>query len=240
MSGAPIGFDPRQERLKADRKRMELIARESDFVKPAPVIMAGGEPEKYIVTFHCRGIVGIDSNRDPIYGDRHEVEIYCDSEYPAEVPKLKWITSIWHPNIQSREPKAVCVNKAEWLAGRGLDHLCWQLFDMVQYKNYHAQLTAPYPLDSEAATWVREYAEPRNIVNKKRRISVDDKPFFRPKSKANLEVVQEAPPPKKRVRFVEDGSGTEPAGLAGSSGAAGAQPSNAPAARPIRVKFTQR
>ena len=197
------GFDPRQERLRLDRKRMELIARESDYVKPKPVIMPGSEPERYIVSFHCRGIVGIDSNREPVYGDYHEVEIYCDSEYPAEVPKLRWITPIWHPNIQHREPKLVCVNKAEWLAGRGLDHLCWQLFDMVQYKNYHAELTSPFPLDSEAATWVREYAERRGIVNKQRRVSIDDKPFFRPQSKANLQSVPEtAPAPKRGVKFL--------------------------------------
>jgi len=198
------GSNPRQRRLALDRKRMELVQRESEYVKPTPVIMAGSEPEKYIVTFHCRGIIGIDANREPIFGDRHEVEIYCDSEYPAEVPKLKWLTPIWHPNIQHREPKAVCVNKAEWLAGRGLDHLCWQLFDMVQYKNYHAEMTPPYPLDSEAAAWVRDFAEPRGVVNKRRRVSVDDKPFFRPQSRATLDNASEPPPPRRKgVRFLD-------------------------------------
>jgi len=62
----------------------------------------------------------------------------------------------------------------------GLDDLCRQLFEMVQYKNYYAELSPPYPLDQEAAAWVREYAEPRGIVDKRGGISVDQSPFYKP------------------------------------------------------------
>lgn len=177
--GAPS--DPRQIRLKAERERLERLNAESDHVRVEPLnVMDGSEPEHYRVTFLCRGIIGIEpSTQAPIYGERHQVEIRCDDGFPSEVPQLRWVTPIWHPNIQHNGNKAVCTNPAEWLGGMGLDDLCRLMFEMVQYKNYHADTTTrPYPLDHAAATWVREYAEPRGLV-KKGQIFIDDQPFTR-------------------------------------------------------------
>jgi ubiquitin-protein ligase len=174
-------FDPRQARLKKERRALEKLNAESDYVRVEPQnVLEGSEPEEYKVTFRCRGITGVDASRRPVYGDEHVVHIRCDDEFPSDVPQLQWKTSIWHPNIQHDGAKGVCVNKAEWLGGMGLDDLVRLMFEMVQYKNYHAEMTPPYPLDQEAATWVRDYAEPAGVVDKKRNISVDDKPFTRP------------------------------------------------------------
>jgi ubiquitin-protein ligase len=173
-------FNPRQSRLTLERQRLEAVNKDSDYVRAEAIdLLPGRAPERYKVTFLCRGIVGVDSSKKPLYADQHEVQIYCDNDFPADVPRLRWNTPIWHPNIQHDEPKNVCVNKTEWLGGMGLNDLCQQLFDMVQYKNYHAELIPPYPLDSEVATWVREYAEPRGVVDKKRGISVDKRPFYK-------------------------------------------------------------
>jgi len=178
----PTGsFNPRQNRLKLEQRRLEAINSDSDYVRVEPIdLLPGRAPERYKVTFLCRGIVGIDSSQSPVYGDQHEVQIYCDDDFPADVPRLRWETAIWHPNIQHDGQKNVCVNKAEWLGAMGLNDLCQQLFEMVQYKNYHAEHSPPYPLDAEAARWVREYAEPRGVVNKNRGISVDNRLFYRP------------------------------------------------------------
>jgi len=175
-------FDPRQARLKKERLALEKLNTESDHVRVEPLEWAAGsEPEKYKIIFLCRGISGIDGSRKPTYSDRHEVLIHCDDFFPSDVPKLRWETPIWHPNIKHDEPKSVCVNKAEWLGGMGLEDLVRLMFEMVQYKNYHAdEETPPFPLDRDVAKWVREYAEPAGIVNKKHGISVDDQPFTRP------------------------------------------------------------
>lgn len=173
--------DPRQARLRTERERLEKLNRESECVRVKPFdVLPGSEPEHYRVTFLCKGIVGIDSSREPIYGHEHVVEVHCNESFPSDVPHLRWVTPIWHPNIQHLEPKGVCVNKSEWLGGMGLDDLCRQMFEMVQYKNYHAQPTKPYPLDVDVAKWVLEHAEPRGIVNKQRNIFVDDRPFVKP------------------------------------------------------------
>lgn len=173
-------FNPRLDRLRDEQKRLLELQSDSDFVNVDTVgDLPGRPPERYKVTFRCRGIVGIEPSQNPIYADRHEVEIYCDEEFPSNVPRLKWLSPIWHPNIQHQEPKNVCVNKSEWMGSTGLDDLCQQMFEMVQYKNYHAQNVPPYPLDPDAAKWVRDYAEPQGIVDKRRGIFVDDKPFYK-------------------------------------------------------------
>ena len=198
----PNDKDPRQARLRREQALLETVNRESEFVKITAVAPIGGAPERYMVSFSCRGIVGIDGAKNPIYGDNHEVEIYCDSNFPADVPRLRWVTPIWHPNIRHKEPKDVCVNRHEWLSGMYLDHLCWQMFDMVQYKNYHAEPTEPFPLDHEAAQWVLEFAEPRGIVNRRRGISVDNRPFLRRNSPVSITRPDAvAPAPRARVKF---------------------------------------
>jgi ubiquitin-protein ligase len=190
--------NPRQDRLRAERERLEALNRESDHVQVLPVdVLPGSEPERYKATFRCRGIVGIDASRRPVYGDQHVVLIHCDESFPSDAPRLRWVTPIWHPNIQHIEPKGVCVNKSEWLGGMGLDDLCRQMFEMVQYKNYHADLSPPFPLDSEVARWVREYAQPNGVVDKKRRVYVDDQPFTRPT--AGRPAAQPAPRPKVKI-----------------------------------------
>jgi ubiquitin-protein ligase len=173
----------RQIRLEEERKRLETINSDSAYVRVQPIdAVPGRAPERYKVRFHCRGIARIDASRRPIYATEHEVQIYCHQDFPADVPWLQWETPIWHPNIEHSGQKRVCVNKAEWLGGMSLADLCHQMFEMVQYKNYHAALTDPYPLDLEAAAWVRDYAEPEGIVDKNRGIFVDNLPFYKPEA----------------------------------------------------------
>jgi len=189
------GTSRRQIRLEKERERLEAINQDSDYVRVIPLDgMPGRSPERYKVTFTCRGIVAIDNARDPMYGLQHEVTIYCHQDFPSDVPWLRWETPIWHPNIEHYEPKNVCVNKKEWLGGMTLADLCQQLFEMVQYKNYHAENTWPYPLDSEAAAWVREYAEPKGLVDKKRGKSVDALPFYKPTAIQRMSRIQILPP----------------------------------------------
>ena len=200
--------DARQKRLRKEQGLLEEMNRNSDHVKALAVTPVGGAPERYIVTFDCRGITGIDGAKNPIYGNKHEVEIYCHADFPSEPPRLKWITPIWHPNIRHKGAKDVCVNPHEWLGGMTLYHLCWQMFDMVQYINYHAEPTEPFPLDHEAAEWVMKFAEPRGIVDRRRGVAVDNRPFLRGKSLPTplLQTVVVEPPPRPRLRWATAGA----------------------------------
>lgn len=180
-AGASGGaYDPRQKRLEDERQRLLRLNEEGDYVRVKELDpLEGSAPDHYLVIFLCRGIVGVDASQAPVYGDRHEVEIYCDMEFPSKPPRLRWLTPSWHPNIDHKTG-SVCINEPEWLGGMRIDDLCRMMFEMVQYKNYHIIHAPPYPLDQTVAKWVREYAIPHGIVDKDRGVYLDDKPFTRP------------------------------------------------------------
>jgi ubiquitin-protein ligase len=114
-------------------------------------------PERYIVTFTCKSIATVDRQGNPQYSDRHQVEIYLHNQYPQRWPGMKWLTPIWHPNINHLNG-SVCIDAAWWTASRSLDRLVIMLGEMLQYKNYHDDPTKPpFPWDPEAARWSREY-----------------------------------------------------------------------------------
>jgi len=232
FSNAPR--DPRLERLDNERQSLEELSRNNDHVKVEFVPPRhGGAPEKYKVTFLCRGIVGIDASQNPIYGQSHEVEMYCHDDFPSAPPLLRWNTPIWHPNIQHAEPKNVCINKPAWLGANGLVNLCHLMFDMVQYKNYHALNVWPYPLDPDAARWVLEVAEPRGIVDKARSISVDDKPFYQASPAGQIKF--------KTALGNVDNNLTERVKILGTAGRKGVEADRQAvlqaAAKPLRIKI---
>jgi len=149
---------PRMRRLRADHELMrELTARSDMITFETENVDRGLPPERYIVAFKCKGIVGVDKSGRPKFGNRHKVEIYLHSQYPQRWPGMKWLTPIWHPNINHLNG-SVCIDAAWWTASRSLDRLVIMLAEMVQYKNFHDDPTQPpFPWDPEAARWSRAY-----------------------------------------------------------------------------------
>ncbi|MBI3153352.1 MAG: hypothetical protein HYZ21_14555 [Chloroflexi bacterium] len=149
---------PRMRRLKADFELMQGLAARSDLISFKSVSNAPNvPPERYIVTFLCKSIVDVDRQGNPKYGNHHQVEIYLHSQYPQRWPGMKWLTPIWHPNINHLNG-SVCIDAAWWTASRSLDRLIIMLGEMLQWKNFHDDPTKPpFPWDAEAARWSREY-----------------------------------------------------------------------------------
>jgi ubiquitin-protein ligase len=149
---------PRMRRLRGDYERMrELEGRSSLIEFEAQSIRKGVPPERYIVTFRCKSIVGINKKGEPKFGNRHQVEVYLHNQYPQRWPGLKWLTPIWHPNINHING-SVCIDAAWWTAARSLDKLIVMMGEMLQYKNFHDDPTKPpFPWDPEAARWCRAY-----------------------------------------------------------------------------------
>lgn len=157
---------------------MNLAAR-SSFVQVQPVeVQHGWPPEKYIITYKCRGIASIDENEAPQVSEFHQVSMYMGSDYPLKEPYLKWLTPIWHPNIDHLEPHHVCTNNVQnWFAAKPLAELVLAMGEMVQYKQYHAKWVSPFPLDRAAADWVLEVAEPQGIIGPNK--PFDDRPLLK-------------------------------------------------------------
>lgn len=213
-------MDPRDRRLDADSRKVRELAEQSDFIDVRAVATAiGRPPEIWEVTYRCRGIVGQDADGSPIYGDYHRVRVELGRDYPRNPPAFQWLTPILHPNIEGREPNRVCINQARWQPGQHLDAVILMMGEMVQYKNYHAEDTPPYPLDREAAQWARR-AERAGHFSKTD--PVDPRPLLRP---VGLESGRGEPPTSSPGRVRRIGSG-EPA----------ARPSRT--SRPSRIRVT--
>ena len=175
-----MGHDSRISRLRIEQEKLINLAKRSGGLIEIEEVDAqpGWPPEKYIVTFRCRGIEGIDSSGAPRITERHQVSLYLSRDFPRQEPYLKWMTPIWHPNIEHQEPHHVCTNFVQsWYSSKSLDDLVVELGEMVQYKRYHAVWADPWPLDKDAAEWVRDYAEPKGIVGPDQ--PLDDRPLRR-------------------------------------------------------------
>jgi ubiquitin-protein ligase len=177
---------PRMRRLKADHKRMLDLATQSDLIEfKTTAARKGLPPERYIVTYKCKGIIGVDKNGKPKIGNKHQVEIYLHNQYPQRWPGMKWLTPVWHPNINHHNG-SVCVDAAWWTASRSLDRLVIMIGEMVQYKNFHDDPTKPpFPWDPEAARWSRKYRQENPGA-----FPVDTRELLRPE---RIKLIKETP-----------------------------------------------
>ena len=189
-----IDQSPRMRRLWADLQLMQELANRSDLIGfTAKSARPGLPPETYIVTYTCRGIISVDKRGRPKYGERHQVEIYLHNQYPQRWPGMKWLTSIWHPNINHLNG-TVCVDAAWWTASRSLDRLVIMIGEMVQYKNFHDDPTKPpFPWDPEAARWCRAYRTEHPDA-----FPVDKRELLRPEK---VRIHKSAEPSKPRIRL---------------------------------------
>jgi ubiquitin-protein ligase len=185
---------PRMRRLRADYQRMQELVAQSDLIEfKAESTRKGLPPERYIVTYKCKGVVGVDPDGKPKLGSKHQVEIYLHNQYPQRWPGMKWLTPVWHPNINHHNG-SVCVDAAWWTASRSLDRLVLMIGEMVQYKNFHDDPTKPpFPWDPEAARWSRDYRQKHPEV-----FPVDTRELLRPE---RIKLVKEIKPkPKIRLK----------------------------------------
>jgi len=198
-----VAGTPRMRRLRGDFELMVELASRSDLISfaassPNPNV----PPERYIVTFKCKSISNVDRQGNPKFSEHHQVEIYLHNQYPQRWPGMKWLTPIWHPNINHLNG-SVCIDAAWWAASRSLDRLVLMLGEMLQWKNFHDDPTKPpFPWDAEAARWSREFRKKNPNY-----FPVDRRELLRPervklttgetaKPKANVQVKLQTAAPK--------------------------------------------
>jgi ubiquitin-protein ligase len=206
--GMSVADTPHMRRLRADHELMlELVSRSNLIYFKASSLRPNLPPERYIVTFMCKSIVGVDRQGNPKYANHHQVEIYLHNQYPQRWPGMKWMTPIWHPNI-NHVNGSVCIDAAWWAASRSLDRLVVMLGEMLQWKNFHDDPTKPpFPWDAEAARWSREYRkknpnafplDKRELLRPERVKFGSAEPGKKVKSKVEVKLkpVEPAPPAK--------------------------------------------
>lgn len=199
-----MAHNARYARLAIEYTKLMNLAARSNFINIRPIEMQPGwPPEKYIITYTCRGIASVDEQDAPRVSEFHQVSMYMGSEYPLKEPYLRWLTPIWHPNIAHEEPHHVCTNNVQnWFAAKPLAELVLAMGEMVQYKHYHAKWIPPYPLDRAAADWVLEVAEPQGLLGEYK--PFDDRPLLQSQRMRNGERAYSqvnAEQLKKRIRL---------------------------------------
>ncbi len=189
-----VSGSPRMRRLKADYELMQDLNARSDLISFKAVdARPGVPPERYIVTFTCKSISNVDRSGNPKFSTHHQVEIYLHNQYPQRWPGMKWLTPIWHPNINHLNG-SVCIDAAWWTASRSLDRLIIMLGEMLQWKNFHDDPTKPpFPWDAEAARWSREYRKTHS-----HEFPVDRRELLRPE---RVKVKKEEPKKKPLIRL---------------------------------------
>lgn len=132
-------------------------------------------PDTYNIHFYIRSIIGINDDQSPIYGEHHIAEIFLPIKFPMEPPRIYMKSDLWHPNIKwdGKFKGRICGNTKEYGKGYDLVQLVYRIGEILQYKNYHAENTPPFPEDSMVAKWVKEYGEPNKIINKWTEIYTD-------------------------------------------------------------------
>ena len=191
-----VADSPRMRRMRADHELMKELAARSDLISfkaisPIPSL----PPERYIVTFKCKSIIDVDRQGNPKYGTNHQVEIYLHNQYPQRWPGMKWMTPIWHPNINHLNG-SVCIDAAWWTASRSLDRLVIMLGEMLQWKNFHDDPTKPpFPWDPEAARWSREYRQKNPNA-----FPLDQRELMRPE---RVKLTSSGAEPAPKVRLFE-------------------------------------
>lgn len=179
MPGLDMAHNARYARLAIEYTKLMNLAARSSVIEIQPVeVQPGWPPEKYVITYRCRGIAAVDQQQNPQVSDFHQVSMYMGSDYPLKEPYLRWLTPIWHPNIEHLEPHHVCTNNVQnWYAAKPLAELVVAMGEMVQYKHYHAKWISPFPLDRAAAEWVLNVAEPRGLLGPEK--PFDDQPLLK-------------------------------------------------------------
>lgn len=175
--------DRRLIRYAEDHLKMIDLANYSDTIRweAHKTVSPLKIPIVYHVHFQLRSITGINDDQSPIYHNEHTLELSITTRYPMEPCSAFMLTDIWHPNVKSKGKfkGRVCVNSKGLGMAYSLDQVVLRIGEILQYKNYLAEFVPPYPEDEGAAEWVREFAEPNNIVHKEKSIFTDDVPLLR-------------------------------------------------------------
>ena len=136
---------PRIRRLRNDLTALERLRSESSVFE---FQATGNPPHHYLISFKGKGLCRDRGKVKVVY--YHRVEIKLGASYPRTIPELRWLTSVYHPNIS--EIGMVCLGGygTHWVPSVQLDELCMMLWDMARYFNY--DIRSPYNRD--AALWV--------------------------------------------------------------------------------------
>lgn len=119
----------RADRLQADHETLQKL---SDCSSLFQFEATGRPPDRYLLSFHGRGIVSALSARQVNFAEKHEVELRLPYSYPEAGPDLRWLTPILHPNVSFSGFIHLPDLGLPWDASVSLDAVCERLWDVAR------------------------------------------------------------------------------------------------------------
>ena len=165
--------DPRVERLlSAHNKLINLEEKSRGMFK---FRLLDNRYTSYAIEFH--GIEGLYMEKDLIKKrNDHRAEIHIPAEFPIKMPKAKWITPIFHPNIAINGD--VCIG-TRWTPMQDLDEIVIELANMILYVPYN--LDNPY--NYTAKRWLeKNESQIKNMIYQTR---------FPPEEGTEIEILED-------------------------------------------------
>ena len=145
----PASPDGRPKKLRGHLGRLAadeaaILTYLKDFPMVAVKETEGDPPHLYRIEYHIRGLApGKDGQ--PVFRDRHLMEIQLPRHYPREKPFCKMLTPIFHPNI---DPTYICYTD-HWAPQERLLDVIIRIGEMIAYQSWNIKS----PRDGEAAMW---------------------------------------------------------------------------------------
>lgn len=176
--------DPYMYRLASEHVRLDKLSH----ANPDMVSIMGVEfskkfphpPVQYEVTYNLTSYTGIDEEQHPRQGKEHKMQLRIPINFPEQPAECKMVSDTWHPNIKSGGPfkGSICTNHKGFGALFFLDELVIRIGEFLQYKKYMAEDREPWPEDQKVARWVREVAEPKAWVDRRKGLFLDERPWI--------------------------------------------------------------
>jgi ubiquitin-protein ligase len=122
-----------ERRLKAETQFLAKLQARSNYIS---IEFLANFTKRYIVTYTCTGIY-CDENTKEIHRSKfHQMEVILPADYPRIRPSFRWITPIFHPNIQS---KIVFYIGDTWNVSSKISDFLVGIGEMIQYKHYYLE-----------------------------------------------------------------------------------------------------
>jgi hypothetical protein len=105
---------------------------------------AGTPPDKYLVVYHVDGLT--QNGKSIEAKSEHTLELTLPDKYPAEPPKARMVTALFHPNVSAE----MIDLKGIWTPETSLADCLVRIGELIAFQRYSTDA----PLNGDAAQWV--------------------------------------------------------------------------------------
>lgn len=149
-------------RLRTEYQHVLQLEKRSRYIS-VKTIGVRDAPQKYVITYTCLGITGVEDYEEPLTSNQHELDVDL-SNFPESAPRMKFLTPVFHPGVAEEEPYYVALRELvpSWETPGSVAQALIHIGHMLQYKRYLDWMETP--VNVAAANWVSLWAKPQGLI----------------------------------------------------------------------------